>query len=112
MDRLAGILFQVNALNANGNRFAIIAINVQRALAHDGVGELADLIALWQIGIEIILPIKPAPQIDLSPKAKARPHRLFNAIAVQDRQHAGHARIHKADVGVWCAAIRGAGTGK
>ena len=109
MDRFAGILLQMDALDANGNGLAIIAIDVQRPLPDNRMGKLADLIALWQIRIKIILPIKPAPQMDFSTKPKTCAHGLFDTKTVQNRQHAGHPRIHKADMGVGCPAISSTG---
>ena len=65
MLRFAGILFQMQPRNADGLRAAIRQLNINRAFANDGMGVLADLISLRQIGIEIILAIKTGPEIDL-----------------------------------------------
>ena len=54
----AGILFQMKARNADGLRAAIRQFNINRAFADDGMRVLADLIALRQIGIEVILAVK------------------------------------------------------
>ena len=64
-----GILFQMQPRDADGLCAAIGQFNINRAFADDGMGVLADLITLRQIGIEVILPIKARPEIDLGIQA-------------------------------------------
>ena len=72
--------------------------------------ELADLIALRQVGIEIILAVKARVLVDRTVNAKPGQHGLFDTMLVQHRQHAREGRIDQADLGVrlrtegnWCA---------
>ena len=58
MDRFSGILFDMNALNADPARNARRHINDHFTLANDRMIELADLISLRKVWIEIILSIK------------------------------------------------------
>jgi hypothetical protein len=51
------------------------------ALADDRVLELADLIALRQVGIEVVLAVEARPQIDLRLEAQAGAHGLLDAMA-------------------------------
>ena len=65
----AGVLFEMQPLDANGDRLASLKIDDHLALAHDRRFVLADLIALRQIGIKIILAVEYRFQIDLGLKA-------------------------------------------
>ena len=58
MHRFAGILLQVNAFNAHQTRCSISQFDEDFALSHNRVIQLADLIALWQVGVEVVFPIK------------------------------------------------------
>ena len=82
------------------------------ALAHDRRLVLADLIALRQVGIEIVLAVEHRLQIDLRLQAEAGADRLPHAFLVDHRQHAGHRRIDQRDVRVGLAAERGRGAGE
>ena len=94
----AGILFQMQPRNADGFRAAIRQLNINRAFANDGMGVLADLIALRQIGVEVVLAIKTGPEIDLGIQAKPSAHGLRHAFMVDHRQHAGEARINEGNL--------------
>ena len=109
VDRLAGVLFHVDALNPHHACSTIAKLHQHFAFAHDGVIELRDLIALRQVGVEIVLAVKGGPEVDVCLEAKARAHRLFDAIFVDHRQHAGHRRIHKGHVRVGLGAELGRG---
>ena len=82
------------------------------ALAHDRRLVLADLVALRQIRIEIILPVEHRFEIDLGVEAKAGAHRLTHAFRVDHRQHAGHGGIDQRHVRVRFAAECGRRAGK
>ena len=96
----AGILFQMEPRNADGLCAAIRQLNINRAFTNDGVRVLADLIALRQIGVEVILAIKTGPEIDLGIQAKPGTHGLRHAFMVDHRQHAGEARINEGNLGI------------
>jgi hypothetical protein len=61
--QLARVLLDMDALDTDrlGKRLGILLVqaDLQRPLAHQRVVELADLIALRQIGVEIILAVEP-----------------------------------------------------
>ena len=83
------------------------------ALAHDRRFELADLIALRQVRIEIVLPVEHRFEIDARVEAKAGAHRLADALLVDDRQHARHRGVDQRDVAeLGCAAECGRGAGE
>ncbi len=104
MHQLARILLDMDTLDADHLGAAVRVLLVQHdldlPLSHDRVIELTDLIALRQIGIEIILPVEARPFVDLRLDRHAGADRLANALAIGDRQHAGHGRIDQADLRV------------
>ena len=104
MHQLARVLLNMNALNPNhfGLRVGVFFIQTDHdfAFTHDGVIELRNLIALRQIGVEIILPIKPAPRVDLGINCHARAHSLAHAFAVQHRQHPRHRCVDEGNLTV------------
>ena len=59
VDRLAGVLLQMQALDADRDGFAI-SVDLDLAFADDRLLVLADLIALRQIGIEVVLAVEHA----------------------------------------------------
>ena len=96
----ARVLFQVDALDPHQTRHACAHVDQHFALAHDGVVKLADLIALGQIGIKVVLAVKGRHQVDLRLQTQAGPHRLFHAEFIDDRQHAWHRRVNEGHVGI------------
>ena len=104
VDRLARVLFQVDALDADAAGDAGAHVDDDLSLAHDGLVQLADLIALRQVGIEIVLAIECAAQVDLGLQAQAGAHRLRHAEFVDDRQHARHGRVDEGHVAVGLGA--------
>ena len=63
MHQLARILFDVDSFDADCLDCAVGVFFVERnfnfAFAHNRVVKLRNLIALWQISVEIILPVEP-----------------------------------------------------
>ena len=111
--QLARVLLDMDALDTDrlvlGNAGLLVGLDRQRALADQRVVELADLVALRQVGIEVVLAVEPAPLVDLRLDREARAHRLADALAVEHRQHAGHRRVDQADLRVRLGAELGAG---
>ena len=64
VQRLAGVLLEVQALDADLDALAAFQIDRDFALADHRRFVLADLIALRQIGIEVVLPVEYRLQID------------------------------------------------
>src|SRR5690606_1980833 len=69
----------------------------------------ADLVALRQVRVEVVLAVEPAPFVDLRFDRHAGAHRLADALAVRHRQHARHRRIDQADLAVRLRSERGRG---
>ena len=89
-----------------------VDVDLDLALADDRLLVLADLIALRQVGIEVVLAVEDAAQVDRRLEAEPGAHRLLDALGVDHRQHAGHRRIDERDVAVGLAAERGRGAGE
>ena len=112
VDRLAGILLKMKPFNPHREGIGRIAmgwlnIDLDLALTDDREFKLADLIALRQIGIEIVLPVKARVFVDLRLEAQSGADRLFDAFAIDHRQHARHRRIDQRDVAIGIGPERG-----
>ena len=96
VDRLAGVLLEVDALDADLAGDAGGEVDEDLALADDRVVELADLVALRQVGVEVVLAVEARDEVDLRLEPQAGAHRLLDAVVVDDRQHARHGRVDEA----------------
>ena len=77
---------------------AVVSVDRHLALAHDRGLVLADLVALRQVGIEIVLPVEHRIEVDLGIEPKPGAHRLLDAVAVDHRQHARHGGVDQRHV--------------
>ena len=66
VDRLARVLLEMQALDADRLRLAV-DVDLDLALADDRLLVLADLVALRQIRIEVVLAVEDALQVDRRP---------------------------------------------
>src|SRR5262249_24850247 len=112
VQRFAGVLLEVQPLDAYRDLFSIRQVNGDLALAHHRRLVLADLVALRQIGIEIVLPVKHRFEIDLGLEPKPGAHRLLDAFLVDHRQHARHRGVDQRHVRIGLAAEFGRGAGE
>ena len=112
VQRFAGVLLQMQPLDADGDGLAVRHRHHDLALAHDRRFVLADLIALRQVGIEIVLPVEHRAVIDLGVQAETGADRLADAFLVDHRQHPRHRGIDQRDMAVGLAAEFGRGAGK
>ncbi len=92
VDRLSGILFQMQALDADCLGLAV-ELDFDLPFADHGLLVLRNLVALRQIRIEIVLPVEHAPQVDRRLQSEPSAHRLRHAFPVDHRQHPRHRRI-------------------
>ena len=67
VQRFAGVLFEVQPLDADAHRLAVRHVDDDFALAHDRRFVLADLVALRQIRIKIVFAVEHRFEIDLAP---------------------------------------------
>ena len=112
VQRFAGILLEMQPLDADAHRLAVGHVDHDLALADDRRFVLADLVALRQVGIEIVLPVEHRFQIDLGFEPEPGAHRLAHAFRIDHRQHAGHGGVDQRDMSVGLAAERGRGAGE
>jgi hypothetical protein len=101
--RLAGILFEMKPLDTYLDG-AAIDIDVDRALAHDRLLVLRNLVALGKVGVEVILAVEDRTAVDLRLEAQTGTHRLLDAEFVDHRQHAGHRRVDQRHMIIGLAA--------
>ena len=116
MHQLTRVLLDMNAFNSYffGRAIGVFFVerNLDFALTHDGVVELRNLVALRQIGVEIIFAVKARPAVDLRIDRHAGAHGLTQTFAVGHWQHARHRGVHKADMAVGFGTKAGRGAGK
>ncbi len=77
-----------------------VGLDVEIPLADDRVVELADLIALRQVGVEVVLAVEAADAVDLGVEREAGADRLGDALAVEHGEHPRHRGVDEADLGV------------
>ncbi len=111
VDRLAGVLLQMQALDADLHRLAV-DVDLDLALADDRLLVLADLIALRQVGVEVVLAVEHASEVDRRLEAEPGAHGLRDALGVDHRQHAGHRRVDQRDMAVGLGAELGGSAGE
>ena len=112
VQRLAGVLLQMEALNSHLLGFAVRKIEGDHPLAHHRVLELGNLVALRQVGVKIVLAVEHRALVDPGAERQPGSDRLPDTFAVDHRQHPGHRRIDQADVIVGGAAEIGRRAGK
>ena len=112
VQRLACVLLEVEPLDPDLHGLPVRNVDDDLALAHDRRFVLADLIALREVGIEIVLPVEHRFEIDLRVEPEAGAHRLPDALLVDDRQHPRHRRVDQRHVGIRLAAEFGGGAGE
>ena len=100
MDGFTGILFHVDTLDTHEPRRPIAHFHQHLTFAHDRVVKLRDLIALRQVGVEIVLAVKSGIQVDPRLETQPRAHRLFYTEFIDHGQHAGHGCINKSHIRV------------
>src|SRR5438045_9218228 len=61
---------------------------------------LRNLIAGWQVGVEVVLPVEDAFEPDLGIETEPGLDRLLDAEPVDDRQHAGKRGVNRRDLSV------------
>ena len=100
VQRLAGVFFQMRAGDADALAVALAHGDVQMPIGHDRQFELADLVALGQIGIEIMLAREHRSRRDIGIDGQAEQGRHANHLFVDHRQHARHGHIDRIGLGV------------
>ena len=106
VQRLAGIFFKVRPYQAHGLRFVAHEKRHLAALHHRDL-ELADLVALGQVGIEVVLAREHAARRDGRAERQAELDGAFDCAPVHDRQRARQCQIDGAGLGIGLGAEGG-----
>ena len=97
VQRLAGILLEVRARDADGLDGAVLEHDVERAARDDRLLVLADLVALRQVRIEVVLAREDRARArSRAPIAEPELDRHAHRLGVQHRQHARVGQIDQA----------------
>jgi hypothetical protein len=110
--RLAGVFFQVRAGDADALDGAVFQGDVQVALADDRQVHLADLVALGQVRVEVVLAREHVALADFGVDRQAEHARHAHRFLVQHRQYAGHAQVDQAGLGVRLGTEGGGAAGE
>src|SRR5207244_9793663 len=92
VERFTGILLEMGARQANG-LFAFGADDSQAPALHDRALVLADLVALRQIGIEVVLAREDRTAVDAAAGGEAKADGVLERRAIQYRQRAGQREV-------------------
>ena len=93
MDELARVLFQVHAANAH-----LARPDLQEAIDAHGQVVLADLVALGQVRIHVVLAVELGVPRDLAVESQGGLEACLDGGAVRHRQNTGQAQAHLAHV--------------
>ncbi len=99
VQRLAGVLFHMGAGEVD-HSFGVAHLDLQRAALDNRLGQLTDLIALGQVGVEVVLAVEDVDAVKRCADRQAKLDRTFDRALVQHRQHAGQRDINRAGLGV------------
>ncbi len=109
VNAFARVLLHMHPLDTHGDRLTAVEVHQHLALADDRVLVLGNLVALRQVRIEVVLPVKDGVMIDLRLQPQPGADRLLHAESVDHGQHAGHGRVDEADLAVRLRAESGRG---
>ena len=109
---LAGVLLEMQPGDADLAHRPVGHVQTDPAVADDRLLVLRDLIAGGQVGIEVVLALEDAVQIDLGGEAKPGLDRLLDAMAVDDRQHPRKRGVDRRNLGIGLGAEIGRRPGK
>ena len=94
-----GVLFQVDARDANAGRCAV-DLNVKVAVDAERQVVLGNLVPLHQVGVGVVLAVELGVLGNLAIERQAGADGVVHGLAIDDRQDAWHAQADGADVGV------------
>jgi hypothetical protein len=99
VQRLARVLFHVHACDADRRR-ARAARELDMPAECERPFVLRDLIALRQVGIEVVLPREDRLRLNAAPERQRRTNRQLHGAAVEHRQRARQPETDRTDMGV------------
>src|SRR5690606_23197496 len=114
--QLARVFFHVRALDRNADDLAIFELDLNRALERDRLVELADLVVLTHVGVEVVLAREAARRRDRAVQGEAQADRAADRLGVHDRHRTGQAQVDRRDervrLGVVELLVRGVARGR
>ena len=93
VEQLAGVLLQVEPMDAHG----VPRRQGDAAPLGQGLVVLADLVALGQVGIEVVLACEHRPPPDFAAEGQRQPYGQIDRVLVRHRQRARIAETDRAD---------------
>ena len=108
---LAGVLFHMGASHAY-HLLLLAHQDFQLAVLDNRQVHLADLVALGEVRIEVVLAREHVFLVDLGVQRQAQADGLVHRGLVQHRQHAGEGQFHRGGLSVRLGAEGGAGAGE
>ena len=99
MQALPCIFFEVEPGDADFF-LAALDVDLDESMLGEGFVVLRNLVALGQVGIEIILPCEYGSLVDAALQGHRRQSREFDGLAIQHGQGAGESQTHRADIRV------------
>ena len=118
VQRFAGIFFEVGTGEIDGAHLRRLTLSggrdgdVQRAALDHRLLVLADLVALGQVRIEIVLAGKDGDRCHAGADGQPEADGMFHRPAVEHRQHTRQRQIDRAGLGVGLGAKPGGGPGE
>ena len=111
MHELAGILLHVDLMDADGHIAAGLGLQIDMPVMREGQIELADLVGLGQVGVEVILTVEFVVLVDAAVQGEACADGILHDLAVEHRKGSGHTGADRAAVGIRrTSEFGGAGT--
>ena len=111
MERLARVLLKMCPGDPDDLR-AVARVDFQGPPAHDGGFVLADLVALGQIRVKVVLSGKHRCPVDFCADGHPELHRQPGRLTVHHRQNAGQGDADVAGLGIGCGAVGSGVPGK
>ena len=100
MQALAGVLLHVQSSDADPLRLSRGRRHIDPAVLCDGLVELRDLVALGQVGIEVVLAREDGALAHLAVDGQGGQRGVLDGLGVEHRQRAGQAQADRADIRV------------
>ena len=110
--RPAGVLLEVGADELDVAAGAAFRLDGDSPPRRDRVLVLADLVALRQVRVEVVLAREDASGGDAGADREAEPDRHPHRLAVEHRKHPGKPEVDRARLGVGRRSVAGRSTGK
>src|SRR6516165_2406514 len=103
VERLAGVLFEVQPCDSDALGFSVV-LDLHRAAGGKGEFVLRNLVALGQIGVEVVFPGKTRMLVNGTIQRQGGAHAHLDRAFVQNWQRSGQAETDRANIGVWRVA--------